>query len=89
MGVLAFLATNERDLHMARRRRRRSSGAKNATAVIKKGSRVIRRFRYHKGKTPARLAPYARAAKACAEDGLKVGTKAMGRCIVNKAKRRR
>jgi hypothetical protein len=56
-------------------------------AVIKRRGKVIRRFRYTKHATPTRLKPWANAAKACAAEGKKVGTKSMGACIVAKAGR--
>ncbi len=85
---------------MARRRRRRSSrsGSCRAGEVVikKKSGRVVARFKGHHGPgcprrrfrtgvTPAHLRPYAAAAKACARQGKKPGTKAMGSCITSKA----
>lgn len=79
--------------------RRAKSGCHRGEIVIKrKSGKVVARFtgrhgpdckprKFKTGVTPARLRPYAAAAKSCARKGKKPGTKAMGACIVATATR--
>ena len=69
------------------KRCRGGSGGKESVVIKSKSGKVLAKFRAKRCKTPPRLKKYAAAAKVCATQGKRPGTKSMGACIVAKARR--